>query len=235
MRVLNVVLLGLFMLSACGQAGARDPLIPQLEELAEHGSGEAMYHLGMAYWTGTGATKDQAKAANYFRRAAASGDPLGAYKLGCLYDGQDGVFERNSTAALKYKLVAAQAGYALAQQDVAALYAQKGDFATAIQWLEKAARQGTSSALMTYASVHNGAPGIERDPVKTAAYFRLYVDRAKATAEQRTWLRSFEKKLNVEQRAQAARIVADYRPAPTPLTLKALGGVESAKALGVAH
>lgn len=235
MRVLNVILLGLFMLSACSQAGARDPLIPKLEELAEHGSGEAMYHLGMAYWTGTGATKDQSKAADYFRRAAASGDPLGAYKLGCVYDGQDGVFDRDSTAALKYKLVAAKAGYALAQQDVAALYAQKGDFATAIQWLEKAARQGTSGALMTYASVYNGAPGIKPDPVKTAAYFRLYVDRADANDEQRTWLQSFEKKLSIEQRAQAARLVADYRPAPSPLTLKALNGVESAKALIAAH
>ena len=221
--------------TGCGPASGSDRLIPKLEQIAARGNGEALYHLGMAYWTGTGANQNQRTAADYFRRAAAAGDPLGAYKLGCLYDGQDGVMKRDAGQALIYKKIAAEAGYALAQQDVAALYAQQRDFGTAIEWLEKAARQGTSDALMTYSSVHNGAPGIKPDPVKTAAYFRLYLNATDARDEQRAWLTTFEKKLTAEQRTQAARLVADYRPEPTALTIKALRGVESAQAFADAY
>ena len=235
MKISSLALAALFALASCGQASAADQLIPKLEQLAARGNGEAHYHLGMAYWTGTGVKKDQQKAVGYFRRAAAAGDPLGAYKLGCLYDGQDGVMKRDAGEALRHKKVAADAGYALAQQDVAALYAEQGDFGTAIQWLERAARQGTSDALLAYSSVHNGAPGIEPDAVKTAAFFRLYLDRIEARSEQRAWLKSFEKKLTAEQRAAAARIVADYRPQPTALTIKALRGVESAREFAASH
>ena len=217
--------------SACSNAQTPGDLIPQLERLAERGNGEALYHLGMSYWTGTGVKEDVDKAVDYFERAAAAGDPLGAYKLGCLHAGQDGVFDRDAAKALQFKLMAAEAGYALAQQDVAVLYAERKQFAAALDWIEKAARQGTSGALMTYASVYNGAPGISPDPVKTAAYFRLYVDRSDANDTQREWLQSFERKLSADQRKEVSKIVADYRPMPTPLTLKALRGAESAKEL----
>ena len=235
MKITKLVLASLITVAACSQATATDRLIPKLEKLAARGNGEALYHLGMAYWTGTGVKKDQRNAIDYFRRAAAAGDPLGAYKLGCLFDGQDGVMPRDAVEALKHKKKAADAGYALAQQDVAALYAQQGNFGTAIEWLEKAASQGTSDALLAYSSVHNGAPGIDRDPVKTAAYFRLYLDRTEASSEQRAWLKTFEKKLTAEQRAQSARIVAGYRPQPTALTIKALLGVESAQIFAASH
>lgn len=235
MKISCLALASLIAVAACGQARTPDRLIPKLEQLASRGNGEALYHLGMAYWTGTGVEKDQRNAVDYFRRAAAVGDPLGAYKLGCLYDGQDNMMKRDAKEALRHKKMAADAGYALAQQDVAALYAQKGDFGTAIGWLEKAARQGTSDALLAFSSVHNGAPGIEPDPVKTAAFFRLHLDRIEASSEQRVWLKTFEERLTAGQRAEAARIVATYRPQPTALTIKALRGVESAREFAAAH
>jgi TPR repeat protein len=216
---------------ACSSAQSSSNLVPQLEQLAERGNAEALYHLGMAYWTGTGVSKDIEMAVKYFERAAEKGDPLGAYKLGCLYDGQDGVFAPNPDKALEQKLIAARAGYALAQQDVAALYAKNDEVTLALEWIEKAARQGTSGALMTYASIHNGAPGIKPDPVKTAAYFRLYIERSEADAKQRAWIRSFEKKLSAEERGQVESIVKAYRPEPTPLTLKALRGADAAEDL----
>lgn len=222
-------------IAACSNAQSPDDLIPRLEQLASHGNGEALYHLGMSYWTGTGVKKDVPKAVGYFEHATAAGDPLGAYKLGCLYNGQDNVLDRDPVKALKYKLVAAEAGYALAQQDVAALFAEQENIAAALGWIEKAARQGTSGALMTYASIYNGAPGVTPDPVKTAAYFRIYVDRTDADEKQRAWLRSFERKLSNEQRKQVSAIVAAYRPMPTPLTLKALRGAEVAKDLVGSH
>lgn len=224
------VLLATLSAPACAQADQSD-LIGSLERLADKGNAEALYHLGMAYHTGSGVPEDHAKALAAFRKAAL-GDPLAAYKLGCYFDGQgEGLVEPDPAQALKYKLVAAQAGYALAQQDVSALYAQNGDITTALSWLERSAAQGWSGGLMTLASVYNGAPGVTRDAAKTDAYFRLFLAREDASDEQRAWLENFEKKLSPDERRRAAEIVRIYQPAPSALTIKALSGQRAAQAL----
>lgn len=215
--------------SSCGNAGTEPALMPALEGLAKGGNAEAIYHIGMAYQTGSGVPQDHAKALEAFRRAAALGDPLAAYKLGCYYDGQDeALVRRDPQLALKYKLVAANAGYALAQQDVAALYAEGGAPQTAVPWLEKAAAQGWPDSLAGMASVYNGAPGISPDAAKTAAYFRLYLDRGKADARQLEWLKSFDAELTQADRARADTIVRTYHAQPTALTLKGLSGQRAA-------
>ncbi|MEO7186942.1 MAG: hypothetical protein ABIW58_00885 [Sphingomicrobium sp.] len=219
----------LLLLSACGNAQTNDALVPSLERLAAKDNAEAIYHLGMAYQTGTGLPKSPTKALEAFRRASALGDPLASYKMGCFYAGQEGeLVKTDPELALRYKLVAARAGYALAQQDAAMLYAQQGDISTALSWLERGAAQGWSGALSTYASVHNGASGVEPDPVKTAAYFKLLLQRTDASEKQRAWLTDFEKRLSPEQRKAADTIVRSYRASPTPLTVKALSGQRAA-------
>lgn len=229
MRITLIALAGaLLLLPACANAQPDDNLIPALERLASQDNAEAIYHLGMAYQTGAGVKQDTQKALTEFRRAAALGDPLAAYKLGCIYDGQGRVLPRDPAAALKYKLVAARAGYALAQQDVAALFAEQGDFDTAVSWLEKAASQGWADALAAYASVYNGADGIQPDPVKTAAYFQLYLDRVDGSEKQKDWLKSFERRMTHEQMMSVGDIVASYRAKPTPLTIKGLAGQRAA-------
>ncbi|WP_118856781.1 tetratricopeptide repeat protein [Sphingomonas mesophila] len=231
-NVLRAAFASLVLLAACSEARPTPPLIVGLQKLAAANDAEAMYHLGMAYHTGSGLAEDPAKALAAFRRSAQLGDPLGAYKLGCYYDGQGGdVLEPDAELALRYKLVAAKAGYALAQQDVAKLYAGRRDFAVALDWLERATAQGWPDALMTYASIHNGADGITPDAVKTTAYFRLFLNSSEASDEQRRWLRDFEKKLSAAQRAQADALVRGFRPEPTVLTLKALSGQRAAEAL----
>lgn len=227
-------LMGLFLGSiilaapACGQ----DALIPSPERLAASGNAEAIYHLGMAYQTGTGVNADPAKALEAFRRGASLGDPLAAYKLGCFYDGQGaGLVEDDPVVALKHKLVAAEAGHALAQQDVAGLYARNGNAAEALRWLEKGAAQGWPGALMALASVHNDSPGFPPDAAKTAAYFRIFIDRTDGDREQRDWVAEFERGMTPEDRARADAIVRDYRPVPSTITLKALSGQRAAEVL----
>ncbi|MES2327346.1 MAG: tetratricopeptide repeat protein [Pseudomonadota bacterium] len=218
----------LLFLSACGNAQPTGDLIPGLQRLAASNNPEAIYHLGMAYQTGLGLPKDPGKALEAFRRAASLGDVLAAYKVGCYYDGQGDLLKPDPELALRYKLVAANAGYALAQQDVASLYAQKGDTGAALAWLDKATGQGWSGALATSASVYNGAPGVTPDKAKTAAYFQLYLDRTDATDEQRAWLKNFEQQMSPEEQQRSLEIVRSYRPAPTQLTIKALSGQRAA-------
>jgi TPR repeat protein len=221
--------MALSVLTACGNAQPSENLIPKLERLAASSNPEAIYHLGMAYQTGVGLPKDPVKALGAFRRAASLGDVLASYKLGCYYDGQGGdLVDVNPDIALRYKLVAAEAGYALAQQDVAALYAAKGEITPALAWLDRAAAQGFPDTLATFASVYNGAPGVQPDRVKTAAYFQLFLDRIDASDEQRQWLKEFEQRMSPDERKLSREMVRLYRPAPTPLTIKALSGQRAA-------
>lgn len=221
----------LLVMPACGNAQQVE-LIPSLQKLADDGNAEAIYHLGMAHHVGAGVPKDPVKALEAFRKAAALGDPLAAYKLGCYYDGQGGGLVADDLGqALKHKLAAAEAGYALAQQDVGILYLRSDDAPAGLAWLEKAADQGWAGALMVLASVHNDASAGVVDAAKTAAYFRLFLDRAKAGEDQRKWLSDFQAKLTDEDRERAAAIIRNYDPVPTALTLKALSGQRAAEAL----
>ena len=220
-----------FALVCCSPANAESALVQDLQELAAEDNSEALYHLGMIYLLGDGVETDQEKAVNYFRQSASLGDPLAAYKLGCFYDGQYQLLEIDLSKALEFKLIAAEAGYALAQQDVASLFYRLGDTRQALNWIERAADQGTSGALRTYALLHNGAEGIEANPVITAAYFSLFLANYRASDEQREWLSDLISDLDVNQLEEVDRIVATYEPAPTPLTLKALSGKRAAQNL----
>src|SRR4051794_11946135 len=116
--------------------------------LADKGDAEAQYHVGMMHNNGIGTAQDPRQAFEWFQKATASSDPLGAYKLGCYYDGQGvGIVPLDEAEALKYKLVAARAGYALAQHDVALLYDQQGNPEEALKWWKAAGDQGYPRAL----------------------------------------------------------------------------------------
>ena len=207
-------------------------LIASLEKLATANNAEAVYHLGMAYQTGSGVAEDHAKALAAFRRAAALGDPLGAYKLGCYYAGQgEGLVAPDEDEAFRYKMVAAKAGYALAQQDVGLTYGRRGDVAEARRWLEQSAVQGWGDGLFALSAAYNGAFGGEKDPAKTAAYFRLFLDRSEPNETQRAWLSHLETGLSAIDREREAAIIRDYQPRPGSLTVKALSGQRAAAAL----
>lgn len=235
-----MILIGALLVAAIAAAPLRaDPpsaRVAALERLAAAGHAEALYHLGMAWHTGSGVAQDKAKALDAFRRAAELGDPLAAYKLGCYYDGQgDGLVQDDETIAYYFKSIAAEAGYALAQTDLADLDIRRGDMVGARDWLARAAAQGWPGGLLGYASVHNLADGerrgVPRDRVKTAAYFRLFTQAVDASQKQLDWLAAFERKMSRAEREQAAAIVDAYRPARTELTAKGLSGSRAADAL----
>jgi TPR repeat protein len=242
MRKALAWLLPLLLAALPSPAAAGEPgLRAKLEALATAGHGEAAYHLGMLHHLGLeGTAKDPRKAFDLFRLSAERGDPLGAYKLGCFYAGQgDGAVEPDEALALRYKLIAAQAGYELAQEDVAGLYFRRGETDTALRWLEAAAAQGGFGSLMMLGGLYSGllpALGVEPDPVRYYAYTMLSLreagdEFADMKREMEAELRS---KLSPEQLAAGRAIVAAWRPSPTPLTLKARAGLQAAEGLAAA-
>lgn len=142
-------LLGALLLASSPALAAPTPLVQSLEQLSQSGNGEADYHLGMIYHLGLeGVAQDAQRAYRHFIRSAAAGDPLGAYKLGCFFAGQGGAsVPSDPELALRNKLAAAEAGYHLAQADVAQIYFERGEIDEAIRWLEAAARQGNPQAM----------------------------------------------------------------------------------------
>lgn len=232
LRLVFALALSFGALPAVLNAQAKGDLVPRLEQLAAQDNGEALYHLGMMSHLGSGVPRDYAQAFAAFEKAAALGDPLAAYKVGCHFAGQGGgVMEDDPARALQFKLIAAEAGYALAQQDVAAMYARSGDMQNALKWFDQSAAQGWEGGLAGLATLYNVASGIDRDPAKTAGYFGLYLSQVEGNPRQREWLTTFTKTLTAEERSRAAEIMRTFRPRPTELTLKALSGQEAAAAL----
>jgi len=222
--------LAFLILVAPAQASAGQ-LDERLTTLSNAGSGEAAYHLGMLHHMGlAGVPKDQRKAFELFKLAADRGDPLGAYKVGCFYDGQgDGVVKGNPQLALKYKLVAAEAGYNLAQEDVSKRLFDTGDTTGALRWLEAAAAQGDRMALGFLGAMYSGllppdnpAPKAS-DPVKGWAYMLLS---ARDTPEIRTALETELAKRPAEERKRVKAFVHDWRAQPSALSQRT--GIESA-------
>jgi TPR repeat protein len=192
--------------------------------LANKGDAEAQYHVGMMYNNGIGTQKDPRQAFEWFQKSAASNDPLGAYKLGCYYDGQGaGIVTSDSDEALKYKLISAKAGYALAQHDVAILHDRRGNSEEALKWWKMAGDQGFPDALYSLSISYSAGKGAPRDLSLSYAYFKLSKLAPKKNVNEMAAMLSKPELKNAE------KLVSEWKPQPTALTLKAMRGITAAE------
>lgn len=192
--------------------------------LANKGNAEAQYHVGMMHNNGIGTQQDPRQAFEWFQKSAASNDPLGAYKLGCYYDGQGaGIVTSDSNEALKYKLVAAKAGYALAQHDVALLYGRQENPEEAVKWWKMAGDQGNQQALYNLSGSYFQGKGAPKDLSLAYAYFKLSKVPPKNKVNEMAAI------LSKPELEKAEKLVSEWKPQPTALTLKAMRGVKAAE------
>jgi len=217
---------------ACGQ---RADLAQRLEQLARAGNAEAAYHLGMLYNNGIGVAADPRRAFDHFRTAAEAGDPLGAYKLGCYYAGQFGseAVQPDETQTLRWKLVAARAGYSLAQIDVAVIHVRQQRWAEALPWFEAAARQGDAQALYNLSVMYRDGLGTTRSPPRVWALFRLsqLASRGSLNENAARALDEVWRTLSPAQRVEAQRIAGSFVTGRSELTRRAREGLERAQAV----
>jgi uncharacterized protein len=200
--------------------------------LANTGDAEAEYHVGMMHNNGIGTGKDPAQAFQWFQKSAAAHDPLGAYKLGCYYDGQfPGVVKTDPNEALKYKLIAAQAGYALAQHDVALLYYRQGNMEEAVTWMKMSGDQGYDGALLKLSTLYRDGKMAPKDMSLAFAYFKLalIMSQRDLDADAKAALDGMSAEMSDADIAKAQKMVADWKPQPTALTVKALSGITAAE------
>jgi hypothetical protein len=223
MKFVALAISCLLLLSMPAKANDADSFNAMLV-LANKGDAEAQYHAGMMYNNGIGTQQDTRQAFEWFQKSAASNDPLGAYKLGCYYDGQGaGVVASDSDEALKYKLVAAKAGYALAQNDVANLYDRRGNSEEALKWWKMAGDQGYPSALFSLSRAYSAGKGTPRDLSLSYAYFKLSGVAPKKNVNEMASM------LSKPELENAEKLVFEWKPQPTALTLKAKRGIRAAE------
>lgn len=233
----GVLLAALLAFGAATGATAEgiDPLLRQrLEQLSERGNAEAWYHLGMLANAGIGGARDLPLAYQRFQRAEALGDALAAYKIGCYLAGQfPGVVTVDPAAAMQYKLVAARAGYSLAQVDVANMLMRDGKVVEARPWLQSAADQGEAQALYNLSVGHLKSLWGEPDRVAAYANFKLakLVSEGRINPQAELTLQDIARQLSAEDKARADAMVSDWKARPSELTLRAKAGLRAAQTL----
>lgn len=225
MRFIALAFSGLLLLSAPANANDADSF-KAMVALANKGNAEAQYHVGMMHNNGIGTPQDPKQAFEWFQKSTASNDPLGAYKLGCYYDGQGvGIVASDVNEALKYKLIAAKAGYALAQHDVANLYDRQGNPEEALKWWKMAGDQGYPRALYSLSMAYSAGKGTPRDLSLSYAYFKL----SKMAPPKN--VNEMASRLSKPELEKAEKMVSEWSPRPTALTIKAKQGVGAAEEL----
>lgn len=225
MKIAALALSCLLILSMPANANEADTFNAMVA-LASKGDAEAQYHVGMMHNNGIGTQRDIRQAFEWFQKAAASNDPLAAYKLGCYYDGQGAdVVASDSNEALKYKLVAAKAGYALAQHDVALLYERQENPEEAVKWWKMAGDQGYPRALYSLSGSYFQGKGVPKDIALAYAYYKL------SNLTPKDKVKGMASILSKDELERAEKLVAEWKPQPTALTLKAKRGVQAAEEL----
>lgn len=232
-RFLSLVMLCMMPLSAYADASDAETL-RKLTALGEQGSAVAQYNVGMFHNNGIGTAADPRAAFRWFQRAAAGGDALGHYKVGCYYAGQfPGAVEVDEAKALAAKTVAAEAGYSLAQSDVGNIHAQKGDWPQAVKWWTAAAEQGYPQAAYNLSMSYQRGQGVAKDPALALRY--LLITERSVPEPMRPRFAATLTKVRDEatpvQIAQAEAAAAAWTPKPTPLTLRALNGIREVQEL----
>jgi len=209
-------------------------LYEKLSKLAEQGNSEAQYHVGMMLNNGLGVNRDLPKAFEWFQKAAAAGDPLAAYKVGCFWGGQfPDVVSIDEQKSLEYELIAAKAGYDLAQHDVALWYYKQKKFDEALRWLKLSAEQGSDSALFGLSSLYREGKVVPQDSVLAYTYFMLgkAESRRPFPKEAQAILDQLKRNLSPAQLKAAEDAIVAWKPRPTALTIKARSGIEAANRL----
>jgi len=208
-----------------------EAMFKRLSALSESGNADVKYNLGMFLNNGIGTQRDNKAAFRYFSEAADAGSVLASYKVGCYYAGQfPGVVPLDEQAALKFKLRAAEAGYDLAQLDLALRFVKQGDVASALIWWEKASRQANMPATAYLASYLTRPDSTHK--AKGLALMLILKERMPNTSKELSdRLAALQAELTDEQKQEAANIRASWLTGPTPVTVSAQAGMSAVPAL----
>lgn len=145
-----------------------------------------MAALGSIYAEDNGVPKDEAIAAEWYRKAAQQGDAEAQCNLGEHYFDGRGVTRNKATAAEWYRKAGEQ-GYARGQDRLGLIYSlgqgvQK-DEAIALEWYRKATEQGFAAAQNKLGVMYEKGQGVPKDEAIAAEWYRKAAEQSDAAAQ----------------------------------------------------
>jgi len=142
-----------------GRDQEHNEAVKRFKELAES-DGEhqaiAMYMVGICYTNGRGVAKDEAKAVEWYEKAAEKGDSGAMNNLGNCYRNGYGV-DKDEAKAFEWYDKATEKGHSMAMSNAGACYKNgwgvAKDVAKAREWFTKAVALGNANAATWLASL----------------------------------------------------------------------------------
>lgn len=135
---------------------------------------EALDFLAWFYDQGRHVTRDSARAAQLYRRAAALGRAHAQWRLGVMLDTGDGVAE-DPAEAVRWLRQAAEQDHPEGHASLAVMYANgRGvaqDFAAAMRHYLRSADLGSSAGYYGIGVLFNNGEGVQQDRLEAAAWF----------------------------------------------------------------
>ncbi len=188
---------------------------PRLRAGALAGDAGAQYEIGMRLADGRGVTRDLAKAATWFERAADQGMAAAEYRLGSMTEKGQGVTKDLVKARDLYER-AASAGHVQAMHNLGVLYAEgglgKSDMVTAVSWFRSAAERGVKDSQFNLGVIYTRGLGVAQDLSQSYLWFALAAAQGdKDAAAKRDQVSA---KLDQNQLSAAQRSVASWRVIP---------------------
>ena len=153
------------------------------------GDAEAQAAMGIRYYKGEGVPVDDAKAVEWFRKAADQGHTDAQFRLGFMYEnGYTGVGKDYKTA-VEWLSKAADQGHADAQWKLAAMY-EHGlgvgkDYKMAVDFYRKAADQGHEFAQYNLGEMYANGRGVAKEEKMGVKWFRKAADQGHTDAQNR--------------------------------------------------
>lgn len=140
------------------------------ERCAMTGMSEAQFNLGVLCESGQGGKKSEAEAIKWHKMAADQGSVPAHFRLGLLF-----AQSKKRLLAKRHFLVAAKAGHADAQYNLALMYDAEATLASskeAFKWYQSAHKHGLSEATTNMAIAMLDGCGTKRRPLKAVAHLR---------------------------------------------------------------
>jgi TPR repeat protein/tetratricopeptide (TPR) repeat protein len=151
-------------------------VIANLRKSAEAELPTALYLLGVVSEHGLGAARDQAAAAEFYRRAAQKGHRTSQLRWGLALMHGDGV-DTNCSEGETWLRRAASAGDPEAAALIGGLYAAGGNLppnhVEAASWFHRAAEAGHKGAARSLGLLYITGAGVPRDPEEAARWLRV--------------------------------------------------------------
>jgi TPR repeat protein len=138
----------------------------QADQTIEMRDASSQYDLAVSYYDGKGQMQDDAKAMEWFTKAAEQGHPDAQYKLGVMYSFGQGAAQ-DAVLAVNWFRKAAEQGMPAAQYCLGVMYGTgQGvplDPVAAAEWYTRAADQGSVAAQYMLGIVYSKGQGVTRD------------------------------------------------------------------------